>query len=63
MLELIREFKDVKAPQKNIDCRLIGFKEKYGIDNTHHVHSEKASPASYNVNGQVKEKYLTSVIN
>jgi carbonic anhydrase len=41
VLELIREFKELKAPQKNITCVLSGFKSKYGINNTHNVHSEK----------------------
>lgn len=41
VLELIREFKERKAPSKNITCILSGFKSKYGITNTHNVHSEK----------------------
>ena len=41
VLELIREFKEIKAPQKEINCMLIGFKEKYKIENTHNVQSEK----------------------
>lgn len=40
VLELIKEFKNIKAPEKNIDCILTGFKEKYRIDNTHNVTSE-----------------------
>lgn len=40
VLELIKEFKEVKAPLKNINCVLMGFKEKYKITNTHNVHSE-----------------------
>ena len=32
VLEIIREFKHIKAPLKNIDCHLIGFKELYHID-------------------------------
>lgn len=41
VLELIREFKTLKAEQKNISCQLVGFKEKYGVENTHNVQSEK----------------------
>ncbi|HEX6914742.1 MAG TPA: SulP family inorganic anion transporter [Chitinophagaceae bacterium] len=41
VLELIREFQAVKAPQKGIQCLLVGFREKYGITNNHNVHSEK----------------------
>lgn len=39
VLELIKEFRDIKAPLKNIDCRLIGFQEKYQIENHLHVQS------------------------
>jgi len=39
VLELIKEFRDIKAPLKNINCRLDGFKEKYGIENLLHVQS------------------------
>ncbi|MCE3281464.1 MAG: sulfate transporter [Chitinophagaceae bacterium] len=52
VLEIIKEFQSVKAPQKNINCVLLGFKEKYGITNTHNVHSEKM-PALMNRNGNI----------
>ncbi|HMK03973.1 MAG TPA: SulP family inorganic anion transporter [Ferruginibacter sp.] len=39
VLELIKEFRDIKAPLKNIKCRLDGFKEKYGIENETNVQS------------------------
>ena len=45
VLELIREFKNIKAPEKNINCILTGFKEKYKIDNTHNVISENPANA------------------
>ncbi len=32
VLELIKEFKNIKAPLKNITCTLIGFKEVYKIN-------------------------------
>jgi carbonic anhydrase len=48
VLELIRDFEAQKAKQKNITCILWGFKEKYGITNTHNVHSEKISFALQN---------------
>ena len=41
VMELIKEFKKIKAPEKNINCRLTGFKETYSIDNTHNVLSEQ----------------------
>ena len=46
VLELIREFKHIKAPERHINCVLTGFKEKYKIENTHNVFSEsKNTPA------------------
>jgi MFS superfamily sulfate permease-like transporter len=41
VLELIRDFKDVQAPLKNIDCKTVGFKDKYNIINTDNVQSIK----------------------
>jgi MFS superfamily sulfate permease-like transporter len=34
ILDSIREFRDIRAPLKNIDIKLIGFKEEYDILNT-----------------------------
>jgi MFS superfamily sulfate permease-like transporter len=39
VLELIREFRDIKAPFKKITCELKGFKEIYQIENKMHVQS------------------------
>ncbi len=39
VLELVKEFRDIKAPLKNISLELRNFKEKYKIDNTHNVSS------------------------
>ena len=39
VLELIREFRDIKAPLKNITCTLEGFREKYNIENQQNVQS------------------------
>lgn len=39
VLELIKEFRDIKAPLKTITCRLVGFQEKYRIENHLHVQS------------------------
>lgn len=39
VLELIKEFRDIKAPLKNIKLDLKNFKDKYKIDNTHNVSS------------------------
>lgn len=39
VLELIKEFRDIKAPLKNISLQLKGFKEKYQIENELNVQS------------------------
>lgn len=39
VLELIKEFRDIKAPLKNIICKIEGFREVYKINNTYHVQS------------------------
>ncbi len=39
VLELIKEFRDIKVPLKNIQCKLEGFHEKYEIENQLHVQS------------------------
>jgi len=39
VLELIKEFRDIKAPLKHIKCRLEGFKEVYRIENQMNVQS------------------------
>ena len=39
VLGLIKEFRDIKVPLKNIKLELIGFKEAYKIENSLHVQS------------------------
>ena len=39
VLELIKEFRDIKAPLKNINLTLEGFKERYQIENMSNVQS------------------------
>ena len=39
VLELIKEFRDIKAPLKNINCQLKNFKEVYQIDNNYSISS------------------------
>lgn len=41
ILEMIREFKEIQAPLKNINCKTVGFKEIYNIANTDNVQSVK----------------------
>lgn len=37
VLDVIREFQEIKAPQRGIKCVMKGFKEHYGINNNHFV--------------------------
>ncbi|HAO46430.1 MAG TPA: hypothetical protein DCQ97_05860, partial [Chitinophagaceae bacterium] len=39
VIEQIKEFRDIKAPLKEIQLQLVGFKEAYRIDNLSHVQS------------------------
>ena len=39
VLELIKEFRDIKAPLKKVSCVLVGFQEKYQIENHLNVQS------------------------
>jgi hypothetical protein len=39
VLELIKEFRDIKAPLKNIQCTLINFKEEYSVENKFNLSS------------------------
>jgi len=39
VLELIKEFRDIKVPIKNIKLQMMGFHEKYEIENYSHVQS------------------------
>lgn len=39
VLELIKEFMHIKAPLKNIDCELVGFKKVYKVTNVDNVQS------------------------
>lgn len=61
VLELIKEFKDIKAPEKNINCILAGFKEKYQIDNTHNVLSE--SQPDFSIQGKYALQQTEKPIN
>ena len=39
VLELIKEFRDIKVPLKNLKCQLIGFKDIYKMNNISNVTS------------------------
>ena len=40
VLEIIKEFQKINAPERNIKLILTGFKETYKINNSDNVHSE-----------------------
>ena len=61
VLETIKEFKKIKAPEKNITCMLTGFKEKYQLDNTHQVQFASRSDRSNDI--QASSVADTSVMN
>jgi hypothetical protein len=39
VLETIKEFRDIKAPLKDISLSLVGFKDAYNIENQSNVQS------------------------
>lgn len=58
VLDIIREFAQIKAAQKKIKVVLKGFKEAYKINNTDHLfleHPEKEKPAEIITNGTHKD--------
>ena len=56
VLEEIKEFKEVKAPLKNIECVTVGFKEKYKIENSENVSSLP------DVKSEIRKKITTEAI-
>jgi len=56
VLELIKEFKNIQAPERQIKCILTGFREKYRIDNTHNVLSESQPGEPVQENSTYQEK-------
>ena len=64
VLELIRDFKDVQAPLKNIDCKTVGFKEVYKIVNTDNVQSVKEYIPRYHsvLVGESKKRLPEAII-
>jgi len=62
VLELIRDFKEVQAPGRNIICKTVGFKEVYHIANTDNVQSVKDFIPRYETVINGKPVYKTPVI-
>jgi carbonic anhydrase len=66
VLELVREFRDVKAQAKNITVVLKGFKEEYQIGESDFVHSEpdvEELMKEFGKNGQLKPTGVGAVLN
>ncbi|UCS93068.1 SulP family inorganic anion transporter [Echinicola marina] len=68
VLELIREFKDIQAPEKGISVKLIGFKASYNLENdleeSNHVSTEHKEVLSYRKNRKTSHKeVITELIN
>lgn len=61
VLELIREFKEVKAPERGIRCALVGFKEEYKITNTHNVQSETLPHILFNGTSSQQPQTATAI--
>jgi carbonic anhydrase len=53
VLELIKEFRDIQAGEKKINCRMLGFKEEYKIENSGTAMSEGPGDDQ-----QVEEAYV-----
>ena len=52
VLELIKEFRDIKVPLKNIKLQLVGFNEAYKIENYSHVQSVIKQILFYQINNK-----------
>ncbi|GAB4495289.1 MAG: SulP family inorganic anion transporter [Saprospiraceae bacterium] len=66
VLEIIREFRDIKAPAKDITVVLKGFKERYKIGESDFVHSEQDIETlmqEFRKNGQSKIEKDKVVLN
>ena len=66
VLELVREFRDVKAPAKNITVVLKGFKEKYKVGDSDFVHSEpdvEDLMKEFGKNGRLAGEKVGTVLN
>lgn len=55
VLELIKEFKDVQAPDKDIELYTTGFKEVYQIENNEHVISEEVKDMLVELKNKAKQ--------
>jgi MFS superfamily sulfate permease-like transporter len=56
VLDLIQEYRDFKAIEKNIDFKLIGFKDEYELENSDHssylIHMEHEQVINYRSNAK-----------
>ncbi|MBD8491254.1 SulP family inorganic anion transporter [Echinicola sp. CAU 1574] len=68
VLELIKEFKEIQAQEKEINVKLVGFKKAYNIENDldeyNHVSTEHKKILTYRKNGKTSHKeVITELIN
>ncbi|GAB3645814.1 SulP family inorganic anion transporter [Echinicola sediminis] len=68
VLELIREFKDVQAPEREITVKLVGFKKAYNLENDldelNHVSLEHKEILNYRKKGKTShQEVITELIN
>jgi len=68
VLELIREFKSVQAPERDITVKLVGFKRAYNLENdldeSNHVSLEHKGILNYRKKGRTSHReVITELIN
>ncbi|WP_018474652.1 SulP family inorganic anion transporter [Echinicola pacifica] len=68
VLELIREFKNIQAKERNITVKLVGFKDAYNLENdldgSNHVSLEHKEVLNYRKEGKTSHKeVITELLN
>lgn len=66
VLDLIKEFKDFKAIDKNIDLKLIGFKDVYELENSeitnYNIHIQHKNIIDYRQNAETSHKEVIQTL-
>ncbi|GGF41282.1 SulP family inorganic anion transporter [Echinicola rosea] len=64
VLELIREFKKIQAPERGISVKLVGFKDAYNLENdldeSNHVSTEHKNIINYRRRGKTSHREVIS---
>ena len=63
VLELIREFKDIKAPDRNIELCLTGFRDEYEISNNADTISDRMKELIKNLKPKLTKEVLPPELN